>query len=100
MIELTPELAEICGIHAGDGYLRKRGNKHELELGGSIEEKEYYDYYVIPLFNKTFSLSLVGKKYVKGTYGFVTSSKIVAETLHQLNFPYGKKSFCVEAPKE
>jgi len=56
---LTPEIAEICGIHAGDGHLRKKGN--EFELSGSFEEREYYDSHVIPLFNKVFNLQIKGK---------------------------------------
>ena len=29
MIEISPEMAEICGIHAGDGYLRNDGKRVE-----------------------------------------------------------------------
>lgn len=39
-IELTPELAEICGIHIGDGYMRRRGKRYELDISGGLEEKE------------------------------------------------------------
>jgi len=98
-IHITPELAEICGIHAGDGYLRKRGNKTEIEIGGSKEEKSYYDNHVIPLFNRLFKLNLQAKNYAKGTYGFTSSSKQVAETLNKLGFPFGKKSLIVRIPK-
>ena len=62
MMEISLELAEICGIHAGDGYLRNRGNKIELDITGNLEEKEYYDEHVIPLFNKFFGLNLIAKQ--------------------------------------
>ena len=56
-INISPELAEICGIHAGDGYLRVRErNKGEVDISRALEEKEYYDNHVIPLFNKVFKV--------------------------------------------
>ena len=49
-------LAEICGIHAGDGYLRggEGNSRWELDISGSVEEKEYYDLHVKRLFEKVF----------------------------------------------
>ena len=62
--ELTPELAEICGIHAGDGYLRCRErNRGEIQICGNLEEQGYYDNHVIPLFNNFFNLNIKGKKF-------------------------------------
>ena len=67
-IIMTPELAEICGIHAGDGYLRKRQIlKTELDISGGVDEKEYYDNHVIPLFKKVFKINLKGKFFSRGT---------------------------------
>ena len=57
-MDLSPGLAEICGIHAGDGHLRKRGNKTELEIGGSIEEKDYYNNHIVSLFEKVFQINV------------------------------------------
>jgi hypothetical protein len=99
MISLTPDLAEICGIHAGDGYMRKRKNKFELEIGGHQEEKDYYDNHVIYLFKKVFGIKLVAKRYVKGTYGIITGNRKIVETLNKLGFPFGKKSLIVRVPK-
>jgi len=70
-IEMTPDLAEICGIHAGDGYMRKRGNIYELELSGGFDEKEYYDSWVVPLYEKVFGIKITPQYFkTKGTYGF------------------------------
>lgn len=59
MIKLTSELAEICGIHAGDGHLRKNGK--EFEISGNYEEKEYYNEYMIPLFKKVYQIKIKGQ---------------------------------------
>lgn len=99
MIKITPSFAEICGIHAGDGYLRKRGNRFELEIGGHPEEKDYYDNHVTHLFNEVFDVSLKAKKYVKGTYGIITSNRKIVKTLNWAGFPFGKKSLIVKIPK-
>jgi len=72
MFNISPELAEVCGIHAGDGYLRNDGKRKEWDISGNVEEKEYYDNHVIPLFNKTFSLNIKGRFFPhRNTYGFV-----------------------------
>lgn len=98
MVSITPELAEICGIHAGDGYLRIRKNgKIELDITGNIEEKTYYDDHVILLFNQFFGLNLNGRNYTKGSYGFVTTNPQF-KILNELGFPFGKKSLVVRVP--
>ena len=100
MVILTPELAEICGIHAGDGYLRIRErNKGEVDISGNLEEQEYYDKHVVPLFNKVFKLQIQGRTFSRGTYGFVSYKRKVRELLFQLGFPAGKKSLNVKVPK-
>lgn len=99
MISMTPELAEICGIHAGDGYLRIRKNgKIELDITGNLEEKNYYDNHVIILMNQFFELKLKGKAYSKGSYGFVTTNSKF-KILNDLGFPFGKKSAVVKTPR-
>lgn len=94
---ISPMLAEICGIHAGDGHLRK--DRNELEISGGIDEKEYYDNAVIPLFNKQFGTDIKGKFFLtKGTYGFTISNPLISSTLTELGFPKGNKSLIVASP--
>jgi len=101
MTEITPELAEICGIHAGDGYMRCReSGKGEVQICGSLEEKDYYDNHVIPLFNKCFSLEIKGKIFSQRTYGFISYEKRIRDFLLESGFPPGKKSNSVCIPKE
>jgi intein/homing endonuclease len=98
---LSSDLAEIAGIHAGDGYMRFRSNnKGEVDISGGIEEKEYYDNHVIPLFNNVFGLDLKGKSFSRRTYGFVCYKKEVRDILLSLGFPPCKKSKIVRVPQK
>lgn len=100
MIKLTPEIAEIIGIHAGDGYLRFRTrNKGEIDISGNVEEKPYYDNHVIPIFNKAFKTKIKGRYFSRGTYGFVTYNKKIRDYLFSVGFPSGKKSHVVKVPQ-
>ncbi len=100
MIKITPEISEMFGIHAGDGYMRFRErNKGEVDISGDFEEKEYYDKHVIPLFNKTFQTTIKGRYFSRGTYGFVTYSIKIRNFLFNAGFPSGKKSGIVKIPK-
>ncbi|MFA6064777.1 MAG: hypothetical protein WCW44_00725 [archaeon] len=99
--EMTPDLAEICGIHAGDGYLRRRGSKFELDLSGNVDEKEYYDNHVVPLFERTFGIKIKPRFfYPRNTYGFLICKREVCEFIHSFGFPYGKKTLTVGVPKQ
>lgn len=99
-MEYTPELAEVCGIHAGDGYLRNKNYNRELDISGSFEEQVYYDEHVIPLFSKVFGISITGRVFPsRGTYGFIIRNKEVIQKMHDVGFPYGKKTLIVRVPK-
>ncbi|MFH1064641.1 MAG: LAGLIDADG family homing endonuclease [Candidatus Woesearchaeota archaeon] len=101
VLKITPELAEIAGIHAGDGYLRYRGKRKEVDISGGIDEKEYYDQHVIPLFNRAFGLSIRGRYFrSRNTYGFRTSDLQPINMLSKLGFPSGKKTTIVKVPRE
>ncbi|MEM4266910.1 MAG: LAGLIDADG family homing endonuclease, partial [Candidatus Nanoarchaeia archaeon] len=96
---ISSEVAEICGIHAGDGHLRKNGK--EFEVSGGIEEKDYYVGHVIPLFNRAFNLSIKGKYFKsKGTYGFRTSNSHIINTLKGAGFKLGNKTLTASVPKQ
>lgn len=98
--KMTPEIAEMCGTHAGDGYLRNDGKRVELDISGNIEEKSYYDDHVIPLFQKTFNIKIQGKFFPsRKTYGFVIRDKNIVEFFRRIGFPYGKKTKIVEIPR-
>ena len=96
---MSPELAEIFGIHAGDGYLRNDGKRVELDISGHVEDKEYYDKHVSNLFAKEFGIKLNCRYFPsRNTYGFVIRDKSIVELLHKFGFPYGKKGDIVRVP--
>jgi len=98
-MEITTDLAEVCGIHAGDGYMRLRGkNKGEVDISGHLEERDYYDEHVIPLFNKLFGFGIKGRNFSRGSYGFVSYKKEIRDSLITFGFPVGKKSSFVKVP--
>ncbi|MDP6670563.1 MAG: hypothetical protein QGI60_01985 [archaeon] len=96
---MTPDLAEICGIHAGDGYLRNDGKRRELDISGGVDEKEYYDNHVVPLFERVFNIKITPRFFPhRNTYGFVIRDRNILESIHSLGFPYGKKTLTVGVP--
>lgn len=99
-IKLSPELAEICGIHVGDGYLRGPNKRAELDISGNIEEKGYYDNHVRKLFEKAFGIKIQCKFFKsRNTYGFVVRDRKNIQIMHELGFPYGNKSTIIQVPK-
>lgn len=99
--KMTSDLAEVCGIHAGDGYLRNDGKRRELDISGGFEEKDYYDNHVVPLFEKVFKIKIKPRFFLhRNTYGFVIRNRSVIEFMHSLGFPYGKKTLTVAVPEQ
>ena len=99
VVVFSEDLAEVCGIHVGDGYLRNDGRRRELDISGSFEESGYYDFHVKPLFEKVFGITLKNRIFPsRGTYGFVIRDRDIIRFFHDLGFPYGKKSTTVKIP--
>ena len=76
-MNIDEDIAEILGIHLGDGCISKTARYSEYYLGGDItEEKEYHEKWVRPLFNKNimfplYARSVLYKSHPKvGIYGF------------------------------
>jgi len=96
MDNLTPnslkeDFAEICGIHAGDGWLDSRGK--EVGYGTSIKERPYFDY-VFKLYSKLFDFDVYRILERPGRYNTIElriASKNIHSTLKSIGFPKGPK---------
>ena len=101
MIEKNENTAELVGLSFGDGSLTYRtGNRRlRFQLRGSLkEDKEHYDSYVIPLFDKEimnpiFNGKKVGIVFNKnaGFYGISKESKKLKLLNDSLGIPIGVK---------
>jgi intein/homing endonuclease len=97
-VEIDGDLAEIAGIHIGDGCISVTKRYSEYYLGGDrIEEKEYHDRWVGPLFNRKIMMPLYGREVTYkdhpkvGIYGFHIFDKKIVEFFGTLGIKSGPK---------
>jgi len=100
--KLTPELAEIIGLHIGDGHLGYRANKKQFVLqlmGDPKTEKLHYDKYISKLWKKVFNLDVSLKDHPNKCYGFQIYSQVLGLFFNKiLQMPIGKKSKTIRIP--
>src|SRR3989344_9143142 len=94
--KVTSDLAYLCGVFAGDGSISIRLKKHDYEVkcvGNPLDEKEYYNYVIVPLLDKLFNLKVKAKYFDKNTtYGIRFWSKDTVNYLTQhIGLPIGRK---------
>ena len=98
-MKIDGEMAELMGIHIGDGCISENDRYSEYYLGGDlIEEREYHDNWVGPLFNKKimyplFNKNVNYKEHPKvGIYGFhIFNKKLVNFFNKELGIKSGPK---------
>ena len=97
-MKIDGDLAELMGIHIGDGCISVNDRYSEYYLGGDLtQEKEYHDTWVGPLFNKTIMIPLFNKKVVYkehpkvGVYGFYIFNKELVGFFNKLGIKSGSK---------
>jgi intein-encoded DNA endonuclease-like protein len=97
-MKIDQELAELIGIHIGDGCISENDRYSEYYLGGDLtEEKEYHDNWVGPLFNKKIMNPLFGKdvnykEHPKvGIYGFHIFKKELVDFFKSFGIKAGSK---------
>jgi len=103
MVKLNPEIAELLGMHVGDGTLYKTNRGLVWEMRGSLEEKEYYTNHVVPLLKKIFKKEYKAKFRSggkQGCFGIQTSDNTLAELLISFDFPIGSKTKTVTIPRQ
>ncbi len=97
-MKIDGDLAEILGIHIGDGCISVNDRYSEYYLGGDLtEEKEYHDTWVGPLFNKKIMIPLFNKEVAYkehpkvGVYGFYIFNKELVRFFNKLGIKSGSK---------
>ena len=92
--------AELVGLSFGDGGLtpRKGTRKMRFQLKGHlVEDREHYDNYILPLFNKEIMFPIFGRKVGivfnknKNIYGLTVESVKIEKYLNYLGIPSGAK---------
>jgi len=98
-MKIDGDLAELMGIHTGDGCISENERYSEYYLGGDlIEEREYHNTWVGPLFNRNimqplFKKNVNYKEHPKvGIYGFhIFNKKLVNFFNKELGIKSGPK---------
>ena len=97
-MKIDGDMAEILGMHIGDGCISVNKRYSEYYLGGDItEEKEYHNNWVAPLFNRKIMIPLYNRKVLYkehpkvGIYGFHIFDKKIVDFFNSLGVPSGNK---------
>jgi len=89
---MNKDVAEETGMHVGDGSMNIYKNVYCYTLAcHHIDDKEFMDNYVIPLYHKIYTVKIYPRLWSKGTYGFRICNKELVEFKHSLGLPFGKK---------
>ncbi len=93
--ELKSDFAEICGIHAGDGWLSSY--TYEVGYGTSPKEEQYFQE-VLRLYRKVFGIDKV-RILRRLAVEFRFQSKSTQEILMSAGFPRGRKLDKLRTPE-
>jgi len=99
---MTPDFAELCGLHAGDGTIYRTARSVVWELRGNLDEREFYEEHIIPLlarigFVVTGHFRSGGKN---GCYGVRCCKNKFIKLLTDAGFAIGKKTRSVHIPED
>lgn len=101
---ITPKLAYLCGIIAGDGSICRdhKDFRYSLQIvGNPKDEKELYHNVIVPYFKSVFNIIPIAR-YFDGntTYGIKIFSKVLIMFLtREIGLPHGKKYSKLCIPK-
>ena len=97
-MKITKEIAEIAGAFAADGCMQKQ---HLCMWGNIIEDQEYYNEVLGPLYEQTFRIKLnIHEKRSNSVYGFnVCDPAVLTFFQEKLGFAPGCKTYTVQAPQ-
>lgn len=99
---MNKELAELIGMHVGDGSLYKTKWCLVWEMRGGLDEKDYYKNRVVNLLKRLFDFEFVPKFRSggkNGCFGVQTTNKTLIEGLLNAGFKPGTKTYTVRIPE-
>ena len=100
IIKRNKRTAELVGLSLGDGGLTNGNTRNSMRFqlrGNLTEDREHYDNYIIPLFNKEVMIPLFKRKVGivsnknKGFYGLSVQSIKIEKNLNWIGIPSGVK---------
>jgi len=101
-LKLNSKIAELIGMHIGDGTLYKTTRGNVWELRGNLNEKDYYYTNVKPLLESIFNNLVFNPKFrsggKNGCFGIQTSKKEVTNFFIEFGFKPGSKTYTVRIP--
>lgn len=97
-MEIDEDLAEVIGMHLGDGCISCNKRYKEAYIGGDLtEEKDYHNNWVSFLYNKKIVIPLTGKKmrykeyHSTGVYGCYMFDCRIVDFFNSLGIKSGSK---------
>jgi intein/homing endonuclease len=97
---INEKIAEETGIHVGDGSMNIYRGVYCYTLAcHHIDDKEFMDSYIIPLYTELYEITIHPRIWSKGTYGFRIHDKKLVSFKQSLGLPLGKKTN-IEIPLE
>jgi hypothetical protein len=97
--KMNAEIAEILGAFIGDGWIESKANAFYI-TGDRLEDKDYYDYFLAPLFSKWFCEVKPKEFSYWNVYGINCYKKSIVENCLKLGFQSGLKALSAKIPKE
>jgi len=95
---ICPEIAEILGAFIGDGWIQTPGTALYI-AGNSVEDKEYYDKFLGPLFSKHIAKVKPRLFPYWGVYGLCAANKKAIAKALRIGCTIGKKAKTVSIPE-
>lgn len=89
---ITEDVAELIGIHIGDGHQHTLNDSYVIEVTCNHNERLYIDHHVIPLYEKVYGLRPKPNRIKEGAYGFRIKSKAIFTFQRSLGLPEGRKT--------
>ena len=100
-MKLTKELAEVIGIHVGDGSLYKTNTGMAWEIRGDLKERSYYENHLCHLLKDIFGIEITSKYRSggkNGVWGVRICNPDVINVLLEYSFVPGTKTYTVSVP--